>query len=570
MAVRSVLYVLAFLALQASSHTLQRENITVIEGESVVLNCLMDSSENSFTEWTNPRRQVIYFNNIQALRDRRYKLVHYSSSRLIVTLLNTTVEDDGLYTCLHYDHQIATKQMYLTVLAPPSPPVLNITKFLLKGSEQMVISCLTTGSKPMPQITWLLNNRLELHGHTENKLENKGTKFTTISMLKIKVHDQESRVDCLVRHESLMNKTLRATFRFNNNYNSLGPTESYTQSANEMNTTSMPESTTDSELSESVTQENSTQNTSTANYLATTFIPDSTAGSEQPKTGIEEEDSTQGTPKTNYDFLTSIEDSTLLTNENETESSLNSTFSTELLTTKAGQSPFQITEDSSTSDKSNPHNSTEGTTESDAVSETASSRNSTPSTELPVTEIQQNTFQNMADAFTSSNSNPLNSTENKETNGTIFNSTTAWSKTNSSSLERDDNTTATTKCENNQNMENNEKQEKQQMNKSGALLLILVAFLICGLLIVVQLFVLKLRKEHLKWRKQKDDSDLTVDSNRSNKSSNEENGRPEHNNQEPNFGMHNAIQINSEEQMKQYSNYISEDQMNTLEKESAV
>ncbi|XP_067826865.1 cytotoxic and regulatory T-cell molecule-like isoform X5 [Heptranchias perlo] len=533
MAVGSVLYFLAFLTLQASSHILQRENITVLEGESVVLNCMMDISEKSFIEWTNPQRHVIYFNDIQGLKDRRYKLVHYSNSTLIVTLLKTTVEDDGMYTCLYYGHQIITKQVYLTVLAPPSPPVLNVTKHLLKGREETVISCITTGSKPKPQITWLLNNRLELHGHTEHKPENKAAKFTTISMLKIKAHDQESRVDCLVRHESLMNKTLRATFRFDNDSDSpLGPAESYTQTENEMNTTSIPESATDSELSESVTQENSTQNTPTANYIATIFIPEPTAVTEQPET-VTEEDSTQDTPKTNYDFLTSTEDSTLLTN----------------------------------ADNSKLHNLTEDTRESDAVSETTSSLNSTPSTELPITEIQQSTFQNNADSSTSSNSNPINSTENNtETNGTIFNSTTAWRITNSSSLELD-NTTSTAKCENNQ-IKNKGKHEKQQMKQSGALLLILVAFLICALLIVFQLFVLKLRKEHLKWRKQKDDSDLTVESNRSNKSSNEENVRPESNNREHNFGMHCAIQINSEEQMKQYSNYISEDDMNTLEKES--
>ncbi|XP_067910437.1 cytotoxic and regulatory T-cell molecule-like isoform X1 [Heterodontus francisci] len=536
MAVHSVLYFLAFLVLQASSASLQTENITVLEGESVVLNCTMDGSKDSFIEWTNPRWQVIYFNNIQGLRDRRYKLVQYSSAKLIVTLLNTTVEDDGMYTCLYYSHQIVTKQVYLTVLAPPSPPVLNITKHLLKGREEKVISCITTGSKPKPQITWLVNNQLELHGHTEYKPENKGTKFTTISILKIKAHDQESRVDCLVRHESLMDKILRVTYRFDNNYNSLGVTESYTETANEMNTTSMPELATDIESFQSVTQENSTENTPTANY----------------------------------DFLTSTEDSMLLTNESETESSLNSTSSTELLTTKAGQSTFQITEDPSTY-KNNFHNSTEGTTESDAISETASSRNSTPSTELPITEIQQSTFQHKTDAFTLSNSNLHNSTENNtETNeGTIFNSTSAWSITNTSSMEQEK-TISTVKCGNTQIMENNGKQEKQQMKQSSALLLILIAFLICALLIVFQLFVLKIRKEHLKWRKQKDDSDLTVESNRSNKSSNEEHVRPENNNREPTFGMHYTSQIHSEEQMKRYTNNISEDQINTLDKESTV
>ncbi|XP_072342313.1 uncharacterized protein [Scyliorhinus torazame] len=547
MATCSMLYFLAFLVLQANSATLPRENITVIEGQSVVLNCSMDQSEKTFIEWTNPRWQVTYFNNIRGLRDSRYKLVHYSSSKLIVTLLNTTVQDDGVYTCLYYDHQVVTKQVCLTVLAQPSSPVLNITTHFQKGREEKVISCITTGSKPKAQITWLLNNRLELHGHTEYIPENNGVKFTTISMLKIKAHDQESRIDCLVRHESL-NKVLTATHKFENNYNSPGLTESYTQTANEMNTTSVPESGSTSELFESVTQENSTEDVPTVNYIATTFIPESAADGEQPEADA-------------------VENSTLGINKSETESSLNSTSRTQIPTTETEQSTFQITEDSSSS-----------------VSETESSVNSTPSMELPVTEIQQSTSRNKADSFTSSYSNPHNSTENNtETNEKTINSTTAISLTNSSSLEQQI-PIPTAKCENNQIMSKKEIPRKQQMKRSSALLLILVAFLICALLIVFQLFVLKIRKEHLKWRKQKDDSDLTVESNRSNRSSNEENVRPENNNRDPNFGTHYTIQIHSEEQMKQYTNNITEyinniaeytnniteDEINTLDKESTV
>ncbi|XP_038634607.1 cytotoxic and regulatory T-cell molecule isoform X2 [Scyliorhinus canicula] len=565
MATCSMLYLLAFLVLQANSATLPRENITVIEGQSVVLNCSMDGSEKAFIEWTNPRWQVTYFNNIRGLRDRRYKLVHYSSSKLIVTLLNTTVQDDGVYTCLYYDHQVLTKQVCLTVLAQPSPPVLTITTHFQKGREEKVIRCITTGSKPKAQITWLLNNRLELHGHTEYIPENNGAKFTTISTLKIKAHDQESRIDCLVRHESL-NKVLTATHKFDNNYNSHGLTESYTQTANEMNTssTSMPEPASASELFESVTQENRTEDVPTVNYIATTFISESAADGEQPEADT-------------------VENSTPGTNESQTESSLNSTSNTKIPPTETEQSTFQFTEDSSSFDKNHPHNLTEGTTESD-VSETESSVNSTPSMVLPVTETPQNTSWNKADSFTSSYSNPHNSTENNtETNEKTINSTTAISLTNSSSFEQED-PIPTAKCENNQIMGKKEIPRKQQMKQSSALLLILVAFLICALLIVFQLFVLKIRKEHLKWRKQKDDSDLTVESNRSNRSSNEENVRPENNNRDPNFGTQYTIQIHSEEQMKQYTNNITEytnniseytntiteDEINTLDKESTV
>uniref|UniRef100_A0A4W5RI83 Ig-like domain-containing protein n=1 Tax=Hucho hucho TaxID=62062 RepID=A0A4W5RI83_9TELE len=57
---------------------------------------------------------------------------------------------------------------------------------------------------------------------------------------------------------------------------------------------------------------------------------------------------------------------------------------------------------------------------------------------------------------------------------------------------------------------------------TGALLLIfLVTCLILGLLVVVSLFVIKLRRAHILWKKENEDSDQSVESNRS-KSSNEE------------------------------------------------
>ncbi|XP_072094624.1 cytotoxic and regulatory T-cell molecule-like isoform X3 [Mobula birostris] len=364
MAFRSILYILVLAALQASTYSLKLENITVLEGNPAVLNCTMNKSEGSFIEWKNPKQQVLYFNNIKALRDNRYKLVNFSSSQLIITLLKTTVDDDGVYSCLYYDHKIVKKQVKLTVLAPPLTPILNITK---QSPKRKVISCITTGSKPKPEITWLLNNRLELH-----------------------------------------------------------------------------------------------------------------------------------------------------------------------------------------------------------VNETTMNPSSTPNTELPFTKIQQSTFPNETDSFTANDSNPFNTyeTSTERNEGTAFNSTSTWNETNISSIENK-NSTSTVKCQNNNIMENDAKYEKQHMKKNGALLLILVAFLICGLVIVFQLFVLKLWKEHLKWRKQKDESDTIGDSNRSNKSSHEENGRTENNNQgnfEPALQPQYIIHINPEEQIKECSDDTCEDQI----KESTI
>ncbi|MBN3317990.1 HSP7C protein, partial [Atractosteus spatula] len=67
------------------------ENVTVMEGETLVLNCTIDSEDRSHLEWKNPRGFVVFFNNMTG--------------------------DGGLYTCLHYIHPVTTKAVNVTVVA---------------------------------------------------------------------------------------------------------------------------------------------------------------------------------------------------------------------------------------------------------------------------------------------------------------------------------------------------------------------------------------------------------------------------------------------------------------------
>uniref|UniRef100_A0A4W3HD19 Ig-like domain-containing protein n=1 Tax=Callorhinchus milii TaxID=7868 RepID=A0A4W3HD19_CALMI len=412
----------------ANSQHLEIQKITVLEGEPAILNCTINGSGSAVIEWKNPRGYVIFFTNMRGLKDTRYKLVNFSNTMLIVSLLNTTVEDGGTYTCLQYGYAIETKQVLLRVLAPPNRPTLSMTKHELHGEEKKVFTCITTGSKPKPQITWLLNNEVRLQVHTTYELENNGLKFTTTSTLKIIEHYNELRIDCLVEHEGLTN-TLRATLQFGSKSRKIQiivPTNS-------------------SEKDESITSDTSSSTDCELNL--------------------------------NPIFLSSTE------------------------------------------------------------SETSMNSNSTTDEESPVTVSGQSTLQTKADLHTSfySNSTESNSTEQHEE-----------------------------KSENRSNQTN-------QMKHSTALILILIAFLICALFIIIQLFVLKVRKEHMKWKKQNDDSEQTVESNRSNKSSNEDNFRHESNNREQNLVTQYAVRINSVEHLEQqHSNGIHEDHLNKTEKESDV
>ncbi|CAB1352344.1 unnamed protein product [Coregonus sp. 'balchen'] len=67
----------------------------------------------------------------------------------------------------------------------------------------------------------------------------------------------------------------------------------------------------------------------------------------------------------------------------------------------------------------------------------------------------------------------------------------------------------------------NDTEKQRGTGGSAPLLIFLVTCLILGLLVVVSLFVIKLRRAHILWKKENEDSDQSVESNRS-KSSNED------------------------------------------------
>lgn len=53
---------------------------------------------------------------LAALRDRRYKLIHYSKEELSIQLSNVTVHDAGVYKCFYYGTQFKSKNKTVEVL----------------------------------------------------------------------------------------------------------------------------------------------------------------------------------------------------------------------------------------------------------------------------------------------------------------------------------------------------------------------------------------------------------------------------------------------------------------------
>ncbi|KFQ22467.1 Cytotoxic and regulatory T-cell molecule, partial [Merops nubicus] len=145
------------------------------------------------------------------LRDQRYKLIHYSRDEFSIQLSNVTVHDEGVYKCLYYGIPFRSKNKTVEVLAAPSNPVLEVSQ---DTERNIRLSCYTRGCKPQPQITWLLDNGIELAGDTRHKLEADGKKWSSASLLTVLAHGPRSTASCIVRHRALGEEKLRASLRF--------------------------------------------------------------------------------------------------------------------------------------------------------------------------------------------------------------------------------------------------------------------------------------------------------------------------------------------------------------------
>uniref|UniRef100_A0A674IKM3 Cytotoxic and regulatory T cell molecule n=1 Tax=Terrapene triunguis TaxID=2587831 RepID=A0A674IKM3_9SAUR len=193
------------------------ESVTVEEGQDLSLQCDFTGDHESALEWSNPRGFVIFLKSHRGLKDQRYKLIHYSKNKLSISLSNVTVQDEGTYTCFYYDTPVKTKKVNVTVLAAPSKPQLEVSDIRTNGKEEkIVLSCFTQGSKPPPQITWLLNNGLEVYGDIKHQFEHDGKKCNTTSSLVVHAYNRDSTASCVIRHETLRGERLTVSFQFEN------------------------------------------------------------------------------------------------------------------------------------------------------------------------------------------------------------------------------------------------------------------------------------------------------------------------------------------------------------------
>ncbi|NWH92418.1 CRTAM protein, partial [Aegithalos caudatus] len=162
-------------------------------------------------QWLNPRGFTIFFNAQRVLRDQRYKLLHHSKDELSIQLSNVTVQDEGIYSCFSYSRPFRSNSQNVEIWAAPSHPVLEVSQDAERGIK---LSCHTQGCKPQPQISWLLDNGIELPGDTRHQLGADGKKWSTSSTLRILSYSPKVTASCILQHPALRGERLVASFPF--------------------------------------------------------------------------------------------------------------------------------------------------------------------------------------------------------------------------------------------------------------------------------------------------------------------------------------------------------------------
>ncbi|XP_035572518.1 cytotoxic and regulatory T-cell molecule [Canis lupus baileyi] len=206
---------LAWFPLQEAFLTNHTETVTVEEGQTLTLNCVVSPEKTISLQWLAPSGFTIFLNEHPALQNSKYQLLHHSTNQLSISVLNVSQRDEGVYKCLHYSNSVRTKEVKVMVLATPSMPTLEASVIRTQnGKEHVTLRCSTVRSKPPPQITWILGNDIELYGETHHEFEMDGKKCNSSSLLRVHTYGKNSTVNCIIRHKGLQGRKLVAPFRF--------------------------------------------------------------------------------------------------------------------------------------------------------------------------------------------------------------------------------------------------------------------------------------------------------------------------------------------------------------------
>ncbi|XP_058543074.1 cytotoxic and regulatory T-cell molecule isoform X2 [Neofelis nebulosa] len=158
---------LACFPLQEAFLTNHTETVTVEEGQTLTLKCVVSQGKTTSLQWLAPSGFTIFLNEHPALKNPKYQLLHHSAHQLSIRVLNVSQQDEGVYKCLRYGSSVRTKEVKVIVT-----------------------------------------------GETHHEFETDGKKCNSSSILRVHTYSKNSTVDCIIRHKGLQGRKLVAPFRF--------------------------------------------------------------------------------------------------------------------------------------------------------------------------------------------------------------------------------------------------------------------------------------------------------------------------------------------------------------------
>ncbi|KAI5092379.1 igLON family member 5 precursor [Silurus meridionalis] len=127
------------------------DNITVLEGQSVILRCKIDE-EVTHKAWLN-RSNILFTGNEKWSLDTRVSMANNNDSDFSIQIERVAVADEGPYTCSFQARtQPRTAHVYLIVQVPARIVNISQDKSVNEGDD-VNLFCLAIG-RPEPTITW--------------------------------------------------------------------------------------------------------------------------------------------------------------------------------------------------------------------------------------------------------------------------------------------------------------------------------------------------------------------------------------------------------------------------------
>ncbi|CAL8248260.1 unnamed protein product [Lota lota] len=127
------------------------DNITVLEGESVILRCKIDE-EVTHKAWLN-RSNILFTGRDKWSLDKRVSLINSNTSHFSIQIDQVHVADEGPYTCsFQANNKPRSAHVYLIVQVPAR--IVNVSHDVsVNEGDNVNLFCLAVG-RPEPTVTW--------------------------------------------------------------------------------------------------------------------------------------------------------------------------------------------------------------------------------------------------------------------------------------------------------------------------------------------------------------------------------------------------------------------------------